>query len=239
MAVAPSYADFLGLAQGSAIDWTRPRVAGGAPEPDRILDAASALASGAEVKAIALDLPLASTSITGRRAADQAVSRAYGSRYCGTHSPTPARPGPISDAVRRGFEAHGFALATGGSRPDSRALLEVFPHTALLALLGAPRRVAYKVSRSRRYWPDETPAGRRERLLVAWRTILMALQQRIEVPLELPGSFASFSEMRRYEDALDAILCAWVAIEFLKGNAEPLGDEQAAIWTPLLAGERR
>jgi hypothetical protein len=45
--------------------------------------------------------------------------------------------------------------------------------------------------------------------------------------------------MKRYEDALDAILCAWVAIEFLEGNAEPLGDEQAAIWTPLLVGERR
>jgi predicted RNase H-like nuclease len=106
-------------------------------------------------------------------------------------------------------------------------------------LLKAPRRVAYKVSRSRRYWPDETPAGRRERLLEAWHTILAALQQRIEVPLELPSSFASFSEMKRYEDALDAILCAWVAIEFLKGNAEALGDEQAAIWTPLLDGEAR
>ncbi len=66
-AVVPSYTDFLGLAQGSAVDWTRPRVAGGAPEPGRILDAASALAGEAEVKAVALDLPLAATTITGRR----------------------------------------------------------------------------------------------------------------------------------------------------------------------------
>ncbi len=36
------------------------------------------------------------------------------------------------------------------------------------------------------------------------------------------------SEMKRYEDALDAIVCAWVGIEFLRECAYPLGDETAA-----------
>jgi predicted RNase H-like nuclease len=62
---------------------------------DELLASAKAL-SGYNVDLIAVDLPLARSSIRGRRTADDAVSRAYGGRKCGTHSPTPIRPGRIS-----------------------------------------------------------------------------------------------------------------------------------------------
>ena len=39
-------------------------------------------------------------------------------------------------------------------------------------------------------------------------------------------------EMKAFEDALDAIVCAWVAICVLEGRAEPYGDEESAIWIP-------
>ena len=40
-------------------------------------------------------------------------------------------------------------------------------------------------------------------------------------------------ELKAYEDALDAIVCAWIAICALEARAVPFGDETSAIWIPL------
>lgn len=230
-AVAPSYNDFIGLADGRAVDWRRPRITGSSPKPERILGAARALAPGSSITAVALDLPLARGPITGRREVDQMVSRTFGAMGCGVHSPSPARPGRISTVVRQGFERQGFHLATVGSE-DRPAILEVYPHTALLSLLHAGFRVPYKVSKSGRYWPGKPVSARCARLLEQWRRILAALRKVMSIDFDLPRSFESLAGMKRYEDALDAVVCAWVAIEFLAGRADPLGDGEAAIWTP-------
>lgn len=231
-AVAPSYQDFCDLAEGRVVDWERPTVAGSGPDPAALLRAAQVLCPSARVEVVALDLPLARGPITGRREADQAVSRAFGAKGCGTHSPSTTRPGRVSETMRSGLEAAGFRLATDPGDPRSRAILEVYPHTALLSLLGANRRIPYKASKARSYWPDATPASRRVRLLDQWRSIVAALRDRVEVALDLPRSPSSFASMKRYEDAIDSLLCAWVAVEFLARRAVPLGDPDAAIWTP-------
>lgn len=233
-AVAPSYACFL-----SGAPWGRSRLDGTPPDPRAILEASRRIAPDSEVQVVALDLPLSTEPITHRRVADDAVSREFGARGCGVHSPTPARPGPLSETVRRGFRQQGFRLATTAVPRTLPALLEVYPHTALLSLLGADRRVPYKVARSRKYWPTEPPGRRRSRLLSQWRTILEALRNAgIELSprvFALPAECASFSEMKRYEDGLDAIVCAWVGLQFLHGRADALGDETGAIWTPRRA----
>lgn len=231
-AVAPSYAHFIALGDGQRISWDHPSVVGGTPEPARLLRAAAALAPRATVAAVALDLPLARGPITGRRKSDQDISHEYGARGCSTHTPSPARPGRISSTTRAGFEAAGYPLATVQAPHRGPAMLEVYPHTALLSLLADDYRVPYKVSKSGRYWPGAAAAARRRRLMEHWRRIVAALRRRMKVKLELPAAFASFSAMKPYEDAIDAMVCAWVAIEFLAGNARPVGDETAAIWTP-------
>ena len=38
--------------------------------------------------------------------------------------------------------------------------------------------------------------------------------------------------LKAYEDKLDAVVCAAVAIACLKGEPRPFGDEDAAIWVP-------
>jgi predicted RNase H-like nuclease len=134
--------------------------------------------------------------------------------------------------MRDGFTAHGFRLATAGPTPRGPAILEAFPHIAVLALLGATRRVPYKVARSGQYWPDVPGDVRRARIRHRWASILAALRRRIDLSWRLPRTFGSFALMKRYEDALDAIVCAWLAIEYLDGRAEALGDATAAIWAP-------
>ncbi|MDZ7344582.1 MAG: DUF429 domain-containing protein, partial [candidate division KSB1 bacterium] len=40
------------------------------------------------------------------------------------------------------------------------------------------------------------------------------------------------SRLKGYEDALDAIVCAWIGCEFLAGRCVAYGDEESAIWLP-------
>lgn len=233
VAVAPSYATFLALAAGAAVDWDARAIPGGRADAGALLDAAGRLAPGAEVVVAALDMPLALGPILRRREADDALSRAYGARGCSTHSPTDPRLAAASERLHRSFVERSFALATVPARVHARNLLEVYPHTALLALLPSDYRVPYKASRARSYWPERAPAERRTALLAVWQRIRTALAGRIGgAALPLPDTPPTAGRMKRYEDALDAVLCAWAGIEFLAGRAHAYGDATATIWTP-------
>ena len=109
--------------------------------------------------------------------------------------------------------------------------------TAVSATPEAPARfrVPSKVRKSRKYWPRESVPGRIRYLLEELTTIREALGKVFEgVMLELPepGAVKSLAALKRYEDALDALVCAWVGVEYLAGRAVPLGDDDAAIWCP-------
>lgn len=130
----------------------------------------------------------------------------------------------------------GYQLVTSlDNAPVTRKFIEVYPHPALLALLRASYRVPYKVQKSSRYWPGVSVRERINRLLVQFADIHTAVAKEIEgVPLALPSPAAvsSLSSLKRYEDALDALVCGWVAAQFTQGNAIPYGDATAAVWVP-------
>lgn len=229
VALAPSYASFLALAEGRAVDW-RARPVGAPPDSRALLAAATSLA-GAAPDVIAIDMPLATRRIIGRRAADNAISSAYASRGLGVHTPNEARPGPLADAMRLGFGRHGYRVAharTLGGTP--RVLIEAFPHAAAIVLAGADYRVPYKLSRIAQYWPDLSPLARRRALLGHWTTLRRALARTIDGgALRVPSSGA-LAHLKRYEDALDALICAWIGIEYLAGRLRAHGDATAAVW---------
>ena len=54
--------------------------------------------------------------------------------------------------------------------------------------------------------------------------------------LPTPAAVPSLSSLKRYEDALDALVCGWVAAQFVQGNAMPYGDATAAVWVPKADG---
>jgi predicted RNase H-like nuclease len=43
-------------------------------------------------------------------------------------------------------------------------------------------------------------------------------------------------EVKAHEDALDAVICAWVGVCALEDRATPFGDENSAIWIPSAQG---
>jgi predicted RNase H-like nuclease len=76
------------------------------------------------------------------------------------------------------------------------------------------------------------------RLLEEFGRIRDGLAQQIQdINLPLPQSteVQSLSALKPLEDCLDALVCAWVAIEHLQGRTRGLGDASAAIWCPTAA----
>lgn len=185
---------------------------------------------------IAIDMPLCELPIAGRRAADQMVSQIYGARGASTHSPSAERPGSLSDKIRRDLALKEYHLRHAG-RPDGK-LAEVYPHPALIEFMRAPRRLPYKIQRSRKYWPGIPPELRRNNLISEWARILDALALRLpgtKTALPLPTANASVKKLKSFEDQLDAIICAAIAIEILEGRATSYGDTNSAIWIPTPA----
>ncbi len=221
--VAPSYRAFLDAADGRAVEWDSDVVVDGPPDPHALLDASRRLLRGMEVAVVTIDMPIATKRVEARRCADRRISREFGAAWCSTHSPTPTRPGEIGRLLTDGFVSAGYPVAVAGVAPAQRALVEVYPHPALLALTGATQRLPYKLGKAGRTWATVRPE---------WEKILGALRTRIDgIELALPAS-APMSKLKRWEDAIDALVCAWVGIEYVEGRARAFGDDTAAIWCP-------
>lgn len=43
-------------------------------------------------------------------------------------------------------------------------------------------------------------------------------------------STGTLAELKRHEDAMDALLCAWAGARYLAGRARAHGDDTAAVW---------
>jgi predicted RNase H-like nuclease len=149
VALAPSYASFLDLAEGKDVPWNEDAIPVGPPDQVALLINTSRKLANRDVTLVTVDMPLATSPITGRRAADREVSRAFGCRGCATHSPNMERPGKVGTALYETFIAEGFTLATAPTAATlpttSHHLVEVYPHPALLTLVDSTYRVEYKV----------------------------------------------------------------------------------------------
>ena len=72
-------------------------------------------------------------------------------------------------------------------------------------------------------------------LLVEFEAISVALREVYgPIGVEVPDgpSFSRLSHLKKYEDALDAVVSCWVGMLYANREAVPLGDESAAIWCP-------
>jgi predicted RNase H-like nuclease len=225
--VAPSGAAFC-----NAFGWSD-HFPGAVINVRELVEASENLLTGSRLSVVAIDMPLSTTRIDKRRCADQEVSRRFGHCKCAVHSPTLMRPGGTGRRLQKGFEKEGFSLVTtGGSAVP--ALIEVYPHVALLGLTGRPERLPYKAGKTTTYWQGKDIETRKQMLITEWRFILDCLRKHIDnIDLPLPDpAMHSLSSLKRYEDALDGLICAWVATQFLAGTAIALGDETATIWIP-------
>ena len=140
LGVAPSYDSFLAQVAGQAWD-PEQKATGSRPDAAALLQAAK-LSASSPAYCVSIDMPLVSTSITGRRTAETSITRRFGTRGCALHSPTAEGPGTITDQLRVKILAFGFGLQAYGSEQSWPALIECSPQFALLTLLNCDYRVA-------------------------------------------------------------------------------------------------
>jgi predicted RNase H-like nuclease len=170
------------------------------------------------------------------------VTSAYISRKAGTHSPTAERPGPISRMLFEQLSDCGFkwlhAKAASSHSESSRVFIEVYPHPAIIELLQLNERLRYKMSKRQKYWPELDRAARWANVARQLDRLRAALNNRILGVTQQLFSAQTFvkngrtSYLKSYEDAIDAIVCAWIGCEFLAGRCVAYGDEESAIWLP-------
>jgi predicted RNase H-like nuclease len=142
---APSFESFIAnAAQRDSVSWHKSR--GAAPNVSRLLEASQSIAN-TRVDIVAIDMPISKKPILGRRAADNAISEAFGAAWAGTHSPTKERPGNHGRLLTEEFIRAGFSIATADSRSQG-SIVEVYPLAALVRLLGMQRRPGYKASKT-------------------------------------------------------------------------------------------
>jgi predicted RNase H-like nuclease len=183
---------------------------------------------------IAVDMPISIAKIVGRRTADNAISRKFGAAKASTHSPSPERPGPFGRRMHQEIRAHGYQLVTSAATVRGRlSLMEVYPHCALIRLVDSPERLEYKCTKTTKYWPGQDRQARLRLLRSVWRRIADALDREIDgAGAKIESMMREAGPLKHIEDVIDAIVCAWVGVCFLKGEAEPYGDDDSAIWVP-------
>ncbi|MGB3827674.1 MAG: DUF429 domain-containing protein [Ornithinimicrobium sp.] len=164
---------------------------------------------------IAIDAPLVVTNPTGNRPAEKALNQDYRTFQAGAH---PANTGkPEFRGVPRGARlARALDLDMDPHSTAERRAIEVYPHPATIALFRLGRTLKYK-QRAGRTATDlrlallqlmhlvETLKGADPPLSVAhhqgWRDLFAQVE-----------AAQRKSELRRVEDQVDAVLCAYVAM---------------------------
>lgn len=222
VAVAASFEEFIALS-GDNVESGR-----------MSLVSAAARLAGRVPDLVAVDMPMMDAPIIARRAADNAINRAYAGRGAGTHSPTLDRPGAVGRALETALSAAGYPLATQGIRIPCR--IEIYPHPALIELLGATYRLPYKAGNTGKYWPGRPLVERRRLLFGTWATIVAALDGVLTGSadlLALPPVDARGRSLKAFEDRLDAVVAAHAGAMALDGRARAFGDMASAVWVPV------
>ncbi|MDX1932341.1 MAG: DUF429 domain-containing protein [Capsulimonadales bacterium] len=177
---------------------------------------------------IGLDAPTRVPNDTGRRPCETVLSRCLRRQEAGPHPSNRhllARSGTVRGErlVTRlatfGIEHTPFVGPASG---PTRAVFEVFPHPAHIALFGLSKTLKYKPKRGR------TRSTRLEEFR-RYTELLRGLSS-ADPPLELPDDSAAFfrndlsergeDALKRHEDTLDALTCAYVALYRRRWGAE-------------------
>ena len=205
-------------------------------------DFAKACASFGDDVIVAVDAPLV---VGEARRAERELARVYGGKY--KASPYSANtaflrknkfdvPLEFTTELRNwGFSVVPSALRSGGR---GRMAVEVFPHPAHIRLFELPERIAYKKGplASRRiglrlYQDFLGKLLKREMPLVAAASEVQALLK--PESLDVPGK-----ALKRLEDKLDALTCAYVAYHLWRHGPDGFevfgSDAEGAIVVPLV-----
>ena len=192
---------------------------------------------------VAFDAPLVVTNPTGQRPSEAALNRDFAKFEAGAHPTNTGKP-EFASMPRAARLAAALDLDVDPHSPSTRRAIEVYPHPATVALFRLGRTLKYKSK------PGRSVAQLRSELLRLMDLIQtlaqasppmrvtdhdgwMALRHSVETAERK-------SELRRAEDPVDAVVCAYVALFATRrpGDVTIYGDaETGATITPTLPSD--
>ncbi|CAN5292823.1 bifunctional ribonuclease/(p)ppGpp synthase [soil metagenome] len=180
---------------------------------ETIVDALGPFVEGACL--VAVDAPLVVNNPTGNRPCEAALNADFARFDAGAHPSNTARK-ELSPIPRGAVLATALGLDMDPESRSDRRAIEVYPHPATVALFRLGRTLKYKNKPGRPVPLLRSELGRLMRLLEglsaaatplhlvehdAWRTLAVAVE-----------SAQRKSDLRRAEDQVDAVVCAYVAM---------------------------
>ncbi|WP_421844037.1 DUF429 domain-containing protein [Mycobacterium sp.] len=156
---------------------------------------------------VAFDAPLVVNNPTGQRPAETALNRDFRRFEAGAHPANTGKP-EFAEGPRAARLARRLRLDIDPYSSAARRAIEVYPHPATVALFRLSRTLKYKAK----------PGRDVNRL----KSEMLRLMDGVEgfahaaVPLHLHGARSGgstdWAELRRAEDPIDAVVCAYVAL---------------------------
>ena len=189
---------------------------------DSILDALDC----ANPIGIAIDAPLVIPNDSGQRLCEKLIGREYSARKVSCHTSNQSLyPNADSVSLSRALESRGYGHLAGS---DRQWQLECYPHPALIEIFGLPERHKYKKGR----------VGEKKTGQVALASRLLSLETSTVLTLKVPKRLRKCFEaehihglvgsaLKRNEDALDAVVCVYIAGLYASGLTDQVFGTQA------------
>ena len=164
---------------------------------------------------VGVDAPLIVTNPKGNRSCEAALNKDFAKFQAGAHPSNTGKP-EFANGTRGGRLATATDLDLDPFSPRPRRALEVYPHAASVALFRLGRTLKYKDKKGRKLEKMQSE-------LLRLMTLIEGLKD-ADVPLQVAGhddwkhlrrsveTATRKSELRRAEDPIDAVLCAYVAL---------------------------
>lgn len=191
---------------------------------------------------IAIDAPLVVPNMKGRRVAEALVGDLFRKYNAGAHPANRERLGAWSNGKIRGevlvhkLERIGFIHDPYVEKARAtRKIFEVYPHPSMVVLFGLSRILQYKAKPKRTHAFRVGEFEKYENLLGGLKRKNPSLSIENGVLGKKLGDFG-VTELKRHEDMLDAIFCAYIAHYYWvhPENCSILGDmKNGYIMTPV------
>jgi predicted RNase H-like nuclease len=186
---------------------------GAVREDDAVLAALSPYVRGDCL--VAFDAPLVVTNRSGQRPAEAALNRDFRRFEAGAHPANTTKP-EFADVPRGARLARAMGLDMDPRSSAARRAIEVYPHPATVVLFKLARTLKYKAK------PGRDVARLRSELLLLMDGVEKLAHARVPMRVASHDGWAELrrqvataqrkSQLRRAEDPVDAVVCAYVAL---------------------------
>lgn len=181
---------------------------------------------------IAVDAPLIVPNAAGERPVERGMRRRFATFHAGCH---PANRRLLGDPPRgeRLYRLLGKNLgvqlvAAPPAGEECRGAFEVYPHAAMVILFRLSRILEYKER------PQRDVEYRRQQTATYVRLLSSLRRPALQLPTWVDEVPTTSAALKRFEDRLDALFCAWLAAHAWMVGGEVLGDTTTgSIWLPM------